>query len=85
MRVEDLLFALVVSTPVRVLHTTSECVKGVTVVIYQCIPSTDSIVLPIWKFDTIFNMDWMTCPSTFIEYQKKKVQLTLKANVRITF
>lgn len=58
--VEDLGYNLVVLTLAGVVYTTSECVRGIVLVIQQRIFLTNFIVLLIWEFDTIFGMGWMT-------------------------
>lgn len=38
---------------------------------------TDFVVLPMWKFDIIFGMDWMTQHRALIHYQKKDDNMRL--------
>lgn len=55
--IEDLYYKLTVSTPTGVVLTTKVCVRGVTILIEQCIPLIDFTMLLMREFDAIFSMD----------------------------
>lgn len=73
------------STTTRAVLATGVFVRGVTLLIQQCILLTDFIELPMREFDAIFGMDWMTRHGALIVYKMKKVQLRLKEHVQIVF
>lgn len=73
-----------VTTPARAILTTGVCVRGVTIIIQQCILLADFIVLLKKDFNAIFSLDWLARYGTLI-YYKKKIQLCLKHNMKISF
>lgn len=58
--------------------------RGVTIIIQQCILLADFIVLLKKDFNAIFSLDWLARYGTLI-YYKKKIQLCLKHNMKISF
>lgn len=83
--VKDLVYDLAVSTTTSATLPTGECVRGVPIIIQQCMLLTDFVVLLMSEFNVIFIIDWMMRHRALIDCQKKKVKLCLPHHKRITF